>query len=230
MIYNDVDVEKARQVPLRERSRYLEMVFPEYVGMDKIQTDPRPAVIKSHLSHGFFQKALTGTCPRIVVVMRNPKDTLVSAYHFYRNNGRLAYDGTWDEFFEVFRDKRLLYGDMFEWNVGWWQHRNNPNVLFLYYEDMLDDAISAIRKIAWHCGKELTEECVGRIAQHTSFDSMKSNPMTNYSLMPGFPIKDFMRKGAVGDWRSLFNKEQAEYVDKLCEELYEPVGIHFRCM
>lgn len=38
----------------------------------------------------------------MLVIFRNPKDTLVSFYHFYNNNPVLPSGQTWDSFFSDF--------------------------------------------------------------------------------------------------------------------------------
>ena len=35
----------------------------------------------------------------------------------------------------------------------------------------------------------------------------------------------FARKGVTGDWRNVFTPEQSDYVDKLCEEKWQHIGV-----
>ena len=43
---------------------------------------------------------------KTVVVMRNPKDMLVSLFHFYRINKNLGlFDRSWDDFFDFSKAK-----------------------------------------------------------------------------------------------------------------------------
>ena len=65
---------------------------------------------------------------------------LVSNYHFYKMNSALGnFHESFDKFFELFRQGRLVYGDYFDNVTSWWEHRDNPAVLIVHYEDMKRD-------------------------------------------------------------------------------------------
>ena len=46
------------------------------------------------------------------------------------------FEGTWDDFFDMFKEKRLYYGDCIEHALGWWKNRDNSNVLLLRYDSL----------------------------------------------------------------------------------------------
>ena len=100
--------------------------------MDLLRETAPPRIIKTHLSPHFFEKQRAEKKFKIIVVQRNIKDVLVSFYHFYRTvNVYGPYKGSWCEFFEIFKAKRLVYGDWFEINLAWWALKDDPNVLIL---------------------------------------------------------------------------------------------------
>ena len=45
------------------------------------------------------------------------------------------------------QNNRLIYGDWFDYTLGWWNLKSCKNVLFLKYEDMLKDAEKGIRQV-----------------------------------------------------------------------------------
>lgn len=113
---------------------------------------------------------------KVVVPIRNPKDVLVSLYHFYQMLPVLgSFPGTWDEFFQyLYMRKQLFYGDFFDFYQGWWRYKvENPDqVLFVRYEDMKSDITGVIRTLAGFLGKSLTERQVEIIKEHTTFENM----------------------------------------------------------
>ena len=48
----------------------------------------------------------------MLVVFRNPKDTLVSYYHFYNNNPVLPSGQSWDSFFSSFMKGEGEFGEL----------------------------------------------------------------------------------------------------------------------
>ena len=165
---------------------------------------------------------------KTIVSLRNVKDMLVSNYHFYRMNEALGnYSGTFDEFFEMFKEKQHVYGDYFDHVLSWWTQKTNPGVLFVHYEDMKKDLKNEVQRIATFVGKDLKDDVVDAIVEACTFKGMKTNPMTNCDNVPVFKkeISAFLRKGEVGDWKNYLNKEQNEYLDKVIAEKLDPVGL-----
>lgn len=83
---------------------------------------------------------------KYIYVARNPKDVAVSFYHADRSKS--SYAGTWDEYFSLFVDGKVMYGSYFEHVLPWWQaSQKAENILFLKYEDMKRDLVAVIRRI-----------------------------------------------------------------------------------
>ena len=99
--------------------------------------------------------------PKTIVVMRNPKDQMVSQFHFVR----MQYPSinlTWDQWFENFKADRILYGGWADHVTGWWRAFHGcDHVIFLKYEDMKNNIRETIEKLAAFLEKELTEDQVG---------------------------------------------------------------------
>lgn len=230
-VHTEGDLETADEIILPVRVPFIELVLPDTNSFEDVCSQESPRLIKTHLSANFFEKTLTNNKTKFIVVVRNPKDILVSYYHFYRMNTCFGlYPGTWDDFYTLFKENRLVHGSPFDVMLSWWKLRADPRVLVLHYEYMLDDLEGAIVKVATHLGKDIAPDLVKKIAERTSFKSMKRNDSLNYMKVDVMKqeISPFMRKGELGDWVSHFSKEQSDYIDTLCEKYFAPEGLFFK--
>ncbi|KAM7296013.1 sulfotransferase ssu-1-like [Ixodes scapularis] len=129
-----------------------EMPFLEMQGVESIKDMPRPGAIKTHMP---FQFQPYSKDAKYLYITRNPYDCCVS--FFYHTKGLPHYnfaDGTFDEFFEMFIEGKVDTGDYFDNLLSWYEHRNDPNVLFLTYEDLKEDTAAWVLKIAHFLGEE----------------------------------------------------------------------------
>lgn len=84
LVHSEGDFDSADMFLLTERVPFLEVWSPEAHNLDVLcETNP-PRLIKTHLPSHFFDKTLAAKNTKFISVLRNPKDTLVSFYHFYR--------------------------------------------------------------------------------------------------------------------------------------------------
>ncbi|KAH0626567.1 hypothetical protein JD844_001629 [Phrynosoma platyrhinos] len=101
-----------------------------------------------------------------------------------------------------------------------------------FWEQNCKDPGREIQKVARFLGFDVPESVVNKIIQHTTFESMKTNPMTNYSTLPSVildqTVSPFMRKGVVGDWKEYFTVAQSEKLDDIYAQLLGDSGLTFR--
>jgi methylamine dehydrogenase accessory protein MauD len=176
-------------------------------------TLPAPRVFKSHLSYLRIPK---GSC-RYIYVARDGKDVAVSYYHFCTTHMR--YKGSFDDFFELFLKGEVPFGSWFRHVRGWWQHRDDANVLFLRYEELTTDLPGCLRGIAAFCGLEVAPARWPGILERCSFDFMKRHesqfdPMTALLFEQGFRPSSHLRRGQAGAWSGQLSPRQARRFDK----------------
>jgi hypothetical protein len=187
---------------------------------------PSPRLFKSHLT---YRKIPKGPC-KYIYVARNGKDVAVSYHHLYRSH--CGFEGTFPEFFDRFLRGKVEFGSWFAHIRGWWLHRNDPNVLFLRYEDLLDDLDGCVRRIIAFCRFDIAPERLPSILERCSFAFMKQHeslfdPIAGASWEKGAQGKAFLRSGRIGDWRSHLSPEQAARFDTAFDRHLGSTGIDF---
>ncbi|XP_040831600.1 sulfotransferase 1C4 isoform X1 [Ochotona curzoniae] len=215
LIQNEGDVEISKRAPTHIRFPFIEWIIPSVgCGLEQAKAMPSPRVLKTHLPISLLPPSFLEEKCKVIYVARNPKDNMVSYFHFQRMNKALPDPGTWEEYFESFLAGKVCWGSWHDHVKGWWKAKDQHNILFLFYEDMKKNPKHEIEKLAEFLGKKLDDKVLDQIVHHTSFDIMKQNPMANYSTLPSdimnHSVSPFMRKGMVGDWKHHFTVAQNE--------------------
>ncbi|XP_012714622.2 sulfotransferase 2B1 isoform X2 [Fundulus heteroclitus] len=208
LVLNGGDLTPLHTVVNWERVPWLEERTLEVV-VDKL---PSPRAFVTHFLYRLMPPSFHTSKAKVIYVMRNPKDVLVSSYYFHKMAEFLEDPGTFDEFMEKFLQGRVLFGKWTE-HVKSWRHAElGDRILFITYEEMVQDLPASIRRISDFLCCNLSEEVIQKIAEHCSFQSMKANTMSNFSLVPKEYMDSdkspFLRKGIVGDWKNHFTSEQ----------------------
>lgn len=229
LVANNCDFAKAKAAPTEVRFPYIEIPI---CGIPAIEKAEDPRLIKSHLPYELIPQNFLDSKTKMIYIARNPKDTIISFFHFLNMLGYVAYSGPLKPFVKDFCNDLMMYSSFAKNVLSFWNRRHQDNILFLLYEDLSKDLQAGVRKIADFLGKEVTEENVAKIAAHCSFDSMVKNPMANYSNK-GAAVKnpdaktDFLRKGKVGDWKNYFDDEMSKMVDDYVEKHFKGTGLVF---
>lgn len=218
LINHDADIEQASRLTSNERTVYLELEITAGETDKKLKTLHEmscPRHIKWHHAPYLLPPGVLSTS-KILYQFRNPKDTAVSWYHFQRMNRLYTFTGDFNEFLPMFMSDQVPYGSYWDNLNSWWQLLDqHDNLLITSYEDLQMDIQGQIHKIALHLGKTLNQQQVEAITKHTSFDTMKQNPMVNGKRIQKVDGEsDFLRKGKVGDWKNYFTEEQNELCDQ----------------
>uniref|UniRef100_A0A8C9I077 Sulfotransferase n=1 Tax=Piliocolobus tephrosceles TaxID=591936 RepID=A0A8C9I077_9PRIM len=183
--------------------------------LEQAHAMPSPRILKTHLPFHLLPPSFLEKNCKIIYVARNPKDNMVSYYHFQRMNKALPDPGTWEEYFETFLD---LCDSLPCFPSHLPVSKDKHRILYLFYEDMKKNPKHEVQKLTEFIEKKLDDKVLDKIVHYTSFDVMKQNPMANYSSIPAeimdHSISPFMRKGAVGDWKKHFTVAQNERFDE----------------
>ncbi|XP_044148062.1 amine sulfotransferase-like isoform X2 [Bufo gargarizans] len=192
---------------------------------------PSPRTLTTHLPYYLMPRELRNRMGKIIYVCRNPKDVLVSYYHFFKMNPRLKYEINWETFFNLFISGRVFIGSWFDHVKGWYTHKEDFNILFLTYEEMKKDLQSVVLKISKFVDINLDEKAIDTVVQRSTFKNMKDDPLSNYKFVSKDLLDqskgDFLRKGIAGDWKNIMTVAQSEMFDKLFKEKMGDLPITF---
>ena len=161
----------------------------------------RPRMIKSH---GCFDPRY----PRVIYIVRDPRDVAVSQYHYHRKRRKIEDDLPIERFVA-----RFLTGESWD-NASWGQNvltwvgirEGDPRFLLLRYEDMIADTSRELRKVTAFLGLDVTDEQIARAVERSSAGKMRKmeQEQSDKSGLTKGSRKDlaFVRTASAGGWRS----------------------------
>ncbi|KAF6022881.1 hypothetical protein EB796_018807 [Bugula neritina] len=168
---------------------------------------PSPRVLNTHYRLDVLPKAFRGR--KTVVVMRNPKDTAVS-YYYHKKNVQVNLPVlkefvaklTLSEMLEMFlEDKDMPYGRYFDYIEYMWSLRDEPNILLVFFEDLINDPVSSIHRVNEFMGTERSAELFSLLANN----SQKQLENIHQKIY---------RKGKIGDWKNHLTVAENEKFDE----------------
>ncbi|XP_070589511.1 amine sulfotransferase-like isoform X2 [Erythrolamprus reginae] len=192
---------------------------------------PAPRILMSHLPHYLVPKQLKAKKGKVIYVYRNPKDILVSFFHYTNEFYGMEKASHFEEYLQRFLSGNVYCSLVFDHVKGWYTHQNELNILFLCYEDMIQDLRGAVLKICKFIGKELSSEEVDKVVEMSTFKNMKADPRANFvkTYEESFGISNLthMRKGTVGDWKNIMTVSQSERFDNAFQANMKDVPLKF---
>ncbi|XP_044248960.1 luciferin sulfotransferase-like isoform X1 [Drosophila takahashii] len=233
LLLNQLDYEAAQSSYAMVRSPYLErsILYPDapdsIARCDKMKDNPR--LIKSHLPAQLLPEQLWKQGRKIIYVARNPKDVVVSSYHYA--TGLNYWHGSFDKYVDEFVSDKIPYTSHWAHVIDFYRMRDEENVFFVTYEEMSRNLQDVIKRLSLFLGcKELTESEMDKLLNHLSFKNMKGSKYGDHiGLLKGLhKIGDdfqFMRRGIVGSHKDELGAENKDKVDKLTCTFLKKYGL-----
>nr|CAD7600743.1 unnamed protein product [Timema genevievae] len=258
LLSNNLDYESAYRVPQMQRFPFLE--FSTFIheqakvefmsqnamdpkkqailgmvalpGYEVLGYVPSPRFIKTHLPFSLLPPNLLESGAKVVYIARNPKDVAVSCYHFKRLVQAFGYTGDFASYWDYFEKNQLPWAPYWAHINEGWKRRHQPNVLFLFYEDINKDLPGTVRKVAQFLNKSLSEEQVAQMSQHLNIENFRRNPAVNMDFLKEVGLlnsgeQSFIRKGGVGGWTNEFTPELNQRADRWIHEHLKNTDIRF---
>ncbi|KAL8237117.1 hypothetical protein R6Q59_018198 [Mikania micrantha] len=192
--------------------------------MTDFTTFPAPRLFATHFARTHLPACMS-SC-KFVYVSRDPKDVLVSNWHF---RSKLRSKDlpllSFDEVFELFYLGMMRFGPFWEHVLSYWRAslESPDKILFLRYEELKKQPEVVVRKLAAFMGKSVTMEeekkgVVWEIINLCSFKNL-SNLEVNKKGVDKFgkllevEKQAFFRKGEIGDWKNYLSEEMKDRID-----------------
>ena len=119
---------------------------------------------------------------QVIYVTRNPRDCFVSFFNHIR--AIKGYAGSLELCADAFLRDECVYYTPFMQNVkSFWDRRNEPNIIFITYENMKRDLPKVIREVSSFLGKPVAEKDIPVLSEFLSFENMKATPSMNKQKM-----------------------------------------------
>lgn len=161
---------------------------------------------------------------KIIVVVRDPRDTVVSGYFQATKRSRRKKDLQMDEWIRMpTRGVGAIVAVMNEWRS---RLRDHSGCLWVRYEDMKADAVAELRRVAEHLGVPVDESKLREAVEFARFENMRkmeeSGRFESRILQPRDatdPDTYKVRRGKVGGYRDYLDEDAVAYVDARLRDL-----------
>nr|CAI5828441.1 unnamed protein product [Callosobruchus analis] len=192
-----------------------------------------PVCVKTHMPWALLPRDIQENLkkPKIVYVVRNPKDAIVSMYHWIKM--LTGSEDPLEKCCERYINGELCYLPYWRHVLGFWEQRSKPNVMFLRYEELSKDLPGTIRKMANFLERPISDAGVEKLVNHLSFNNMRKNRAVNNEEMiertrksKGLEMYEtnHMRLGKMGSHKMEMTPEMIEKVEKWTEENIKGTG------
>jgi hypothetical protein len=169
---------------------------------------PRPRIMKS--LEPFF-----APYPRVIYIVRDPRDVAVSYHYILIKDRHLPEDCPLEEFVPRFvrgEDFGMRLGSWADHAMSWIKMRQGTEAfLLLRYEDLVQDTVRELGRVANFLGISAPPEQVSRAVEMSSASRMRNLEKIQWRLWKttrrSRPDKPFVRSAASGDWKSALSHE-----------------------
>jgi hypothetical protein len=180
--------------------------YSAYMKKEMSSTGKR-RIIKSHDEYEMLRDIKKG---KFIFVMRDFLDVIPSFHQHIKNydNPAVTLDSLWNRKLE----------DWFRYNTKWIANPAGLPILYINYEDLVQDKPGAIQRIATFAGIPVDEVIMERTLERTTIEFMKAHKEKFGEQPESWKVYDnFIRNGKVGEGKAIFTSKQLEQYKALSE-------------
>jgi Sulfotransferase domain len=204
----------------------INVLLPDIEEMSKrdLERARRPRILKSHQ---YFDPRY----PKVIYVVRDPRDVVLSEYHFDIKRRAIAEDFPRQEFVSRFVRGEVNHpnGTWAE-NVATWFYarRGDPRFLLVRYEDLQTQALVEMAKIARFIGISADSERLAFAVKESAADRMreleKKQALLWSSTRETRQDKPFVRSAKSGGWKAELPEESIAEIESGWGGLMREIG------
>jgi len=165
-----------------------------------------PRVVKTHKPYWRIFKG-----HRVILLVRDPRDVMVSYYHFEKEKRDKSFVGSFSEFI-----RHPTFGV-----EAWCEHfaswRSEASVI-VTYEDLQHDDVTEFSRMLQAVDVDVDERLIREAATRSRFESMRKAEEKEGVRRSGEFFEEegeFMRRGERGQWQEYFNSEDMQYTRRI---------------
>lgn len=225
-------------VPSLETNLYVRKPTQSMLLQEK-EDEEGSRILATHVPLQILGDVLNSCSCKIVYVTRTPKDTLISLWHFLHKS-KAFEDDPWEleAAVDQFCQGVVPFGPYYDHVLGYREEsmRRPGEVMFVTYEELLEDPRSHVRRLAEFLGcpfggEEEEEEEVEKIVEMCSFEVLSNQEINKSSEFPvsGFPLpyNSFFRRGEVGDHLRYLGDEMIRRIDGVTRDKFYASGFQY---
>ncbi|XP_047978672.1 cytosolic sulfotransferase 5-like [Salvia hispanica] len=195
-----------------------------------------PRLFATHIPYQLLTKTLESSDCKVVYLTRNPKDTLVSLWHFVNkwNMEKPDQSLSLDEASYKFCRGVSPFGPYYDHVLGYRELslKKPENVMFVTYEEILEDPHGYVKKLGDFLGCPFEEEGeVDEIVKNCSIEVLSSHDVNKSekspTWFPSSPYNSFFRKGKIGDYKNYLSDESIQRIDTLTKKRFHSAGFMY---
>lgn len=152
---------------------WIELAQDQGQDLEAEQAD-HPRCFKTHCWYDHCPKGA-----KYIVVVRNPYDVALSFFKFFEGwffqPGEVPLDAFVKEFW-LARGKPespMQNASYFHHFLSWWEHRNDENVLWLFFEELTESLSERVKRIAEFMGLHCSQQLLEKVTEMSTFEYMK---------------------------------------------------------
>jgi hypothetical protein len=175
---------------------------PEAMAKRDLERAPRPRLLKSHQ---YFDPRY----PKVIYIVRDPRDVVLSEYHFDIKRRAIPEDFPLAQFVERFLRGEVNHqsGTWFENAASWFYTRHgDPRFLLVKYEALQSRAMDEMERIASFLGISTDQERLAFAIEQSSADRMRELEKKQAHLWSSTretrKDKPFVRSAKSGGWKA----------------------------